>query len=364
MNHPEPPIFNRGYYERVLKENGYEDLRNELKPIDFSLGGLTSGDLSVAWLCHDEGDLFAQKEKENPEQSKVITGIGLSGTPHLGTLAQMIKSIRLQKEGRLAVKFVLGDLDAFNGKGTPMAVATNLAKKVKKFMLELGFDHSGRNELESQFDELGALRTTYLAGHFMEDADFNGAEEDLHAFYAEQGKVDHAMSFRRKLSLALMVGGWYHQQAEKGEKNLLIALGIDEHKYVRFSKTVLSKMQQSAEYGEVLRDSHISGMYSSIIRGFNGYPKMSKSFSGSGITLDMTQEQIADLIMKGEGQTEEVEDNVVFQCMANASLFPPEKIRELYQECKQKSPVWVESKKEYVHHLYQMISLWQKTLNE
>ena len=89
-------------------------------------------DLSLAWFCHHDGDKLAQHAAIDAERVKVITGIGLSGTPHLGTLSQMLKAIRLQQYTNLAVKFVLGDLDAYNGKSTPLEYAKTLGDKVKK----------------------------------------------------------------------------------------------------------------------------------------------------------------------------------------------------------------------------------------
>ena len=121
----------------------------------------------------------------------------------------------------------------------------------------------------------------------MDDIDFNAAEEDLHGFYVEKGKVDDKMSFRRKLSLALMVAGWFHQQISNNEKHLLITLGIDEHQYVKFGQKVLEKMKSTGEFKDRLNGASISAMYSTLIKGFNGYPKMSKSFPDSGIHLDM-----------------------------------------------------------------------------
>lgn len=351
--------LNANYYDRVLRDNGYESLRDQVKPIDFSLGQLTSGDLSLSWFCHHEADEFATHALATRERVKVVTGIGLSGTPHLGTLSQMLKAIRLQRYGDLAVKFVLGDLDAYNGKNTPLQYARALGEQVREFMLRLGFDDSGRNELQGQYDELDILRTMYLSGLFMEDADLNAAEEDLHSFYVGKGKVDDKMSFRRKLSLALMVAGWIHQQIEKGDKDLLITLGIDEHQYVRFGQQVLRNMQSRGEFTSALEGAHISAMYSTLIRGFNGYPKMSKSFPDSGIHLGMSHQDIQRLIMTGEGSYETPEDNVVFQCMASASTYSPSEVEERYKLCQGGGESWKEARRDYVEHLFSMVKTWQ-----
>lgn len=352
--------FNATYYKEVLASNGYESLRDEMRPIDFSLGSLTPPDLSLLWLCHHGADAIVKEYEESRKKIKVVTGIGLSGTPHLGTLSQMLKAIKLQQFANLSVKFVLGDLDAYNGKRTPLAYARGLGERVKRFMLDIGFDDSGQNEVKDQYDELEILRTMYLSGYFMEEAAFNNAEEDLHDFYAEKGRVDQGMSFRRKMSLALMVAGWIHQLIENGDDHVLIMLGIDEHQYVKFGQTVLEKMKGSEQFGDVLDGKQIAAMYSTLIKGFNGYPKMSKSFPTSGIHLDMPQGEISSRIL-GESRSDgPPEEDVVFQCMASASTYSPSEIRERYDECRDNTPTWEEMKRDYVEHLGQLIGKWRQ----
>ncbi|MBI4232577.1 hypothetical protein HY605_05065 [Candidatus Peregrinibacteria bacterium] len=352
--------FNADYYKTVLDRNGYQSLRDQVKPIDFSLGTLTPPDLSLLWLCHHGADEVVKTSAETGSRIKVVTGIGLSGTPHLGTLSQILKAIKLQQFGNLAVKFVLGDLDAYGGKNTPLAYARKLGEQVRRFMLDIGFDDSGRNELRDQYDELEILRTMYLSGYFMEEAAFGHAEEDLHGFYAGQGKVDEGMTFRRKLSLALMVAGWIHQLIENGDDHVLIMLGIDEHQYVRFGQEVLEKMRNSEHFRELLADKRIAAMYSTLIGGFNGYPKMSKSFPKSGIHLGMSRVEIADLVLREAKKDCPPEENVIFQCMASASTYSPAEIRERYDECQGDTPTWEEMKRAYVEHLGQLIDKWRK----
>ncbi len=356
--------FDSNYYRRVLQENGYESLRDELQPINFSLGSMGPAELSLNWLCHNGGSQFAENARITRNRVKVITGIGLSGTPHLGTLSQMLKAIRLQRDTRLSVKFVLGDLDAYNGKSTSLKYARKLADRVRGFMLDLGFDDTGSNEINGQYEELEIIRTMYLAGLFMDDGDFNEAEEDLHSFYVNKGKVDNSMSFRRKLSLALMVAGWLYQLSDVGDKHLLIMLGIDEHKYVKFGQKVLGKMQAVGEFTTQFEGSSIAAMYSTLIRGFNGYPKMSKSFPDSGIHLDMERDHIHRLVMHGEGDYEMPEENVVLQCISSASMYSSEEIMERHKLCAAGGSAWQDAKCDYVNHLNAIIEKWRKHLHQ
>jgi tryptophanyl-tRNA synthetase len=354
------PRFDASYYEKLIRQHGYDPLRDDIGTINFSLGSLSPEDLSRTWICHSHGDIFSEAAKTR-EKVQAISGVGLSGVPHLGTLSQILRAIRIQREG-IPVKFVLGDLDAFNGKGIPLPVAKDLAGKFKNFMIRLGFDASAPNELQEQYDELEILRTMYLTGHYMEDAEFGAAEEDLHTFYAQKGKVDSEMSYRRKLSLHLMVAGWYHQQCE-GWKHILVSLGIDEHQYVQFGQRILAKMQEKRAFDGVFDRCTIAGLYSNLIGGFNGYPKMSKSFPESGIIASMTRQQIRDIILskKNDKEGEAPEDNVVYQAMAACSLLPAAELHEAARLCEGKDPAWREAKERYAAHLYERItSLWSR----
>ncbi len=348
------------YYKKILSDGGYENMRDEVKPIDFQLGTLKPSDLSTMWFCHYKADKFATIAGQTHNDVLAITGIGLSGTPHLGTLSQIIKAVKLQKYGRMPVKFVLGDLDAFNGKGTSLSKTKEIGEQTRRFMLELGFIEGNGSELRDQYDELDILRTMYLCSHFMTDTDFESAEEDLHGFYVSQGKVDSTMTYRRKLSLALMVAGWYHQLLYNKKKHLLITLGIDEHKYVKFSQTVLEKMKISEMFHDKLSEASIAAMYSTLIKGFNDFPKMSKSMPNSGITLDYSADAIRNLILNGEGAYDTPMDNIIFQCISNASLFSPNQIQEAFDACTKGGKIWEEVKQEYADHVCKLSEKWKK----
>lgn len=122
--------FNAEYYYNLIKKFNYDPLN--LRRIDFSLGDLSKEDLQIRWICHHNADIFAKNSRAG-NKSIICTGIGLSGPPHIGTISQILRAIFLQKSG-LTISFVLGDLDAFNGKNIPLEETRNLAKKYKEFI--------------------------------------------------------------------------------------------------------------------------------------------------------------------------------------------------------------------------------------
>lgn len=347
-------LFDSHYYSAIMTEFGYSPL--EFEPISFSLGRITNNDLQRQWLCHMNGNSFSAAVR-NGKKTIVTTGFGLSGVPHAGTLSQIIRALRLQQAG-LNVQIVLGDLDAYNGKNTDLAYTQRLADRYRAFIRDLGFNDSYPNSLRGQYESLITLRTSYLIGHYMDDEMFCLAEEDLHDFYSNKGKVDSTMSYRRKLSLNLMIADFLELLIYGGFDAILIILGIDEHQYVNFGKEIMHRIQSDRILP--LSGKSYSAMYSGIIRGFNGYPKMSKSFPGSGISVDMSADEINHLIKYGEVATKFPETNVIYQMIASVSLYDGERIREAYDECQKQSKLWSDIKSEYSIHLHQLCQRWHE----
>lgn len=345
--------FDQSYYDAIMREFQYSPL--EFESISFSLGKLKKEHLQKQWLCHVNGNKFAQA-LDSGKSVVATTGFGLSGVPHMGTFSQILRSLRLQQAG-IPVQIVLGDLDAYNGKNISLDKTIRLADSYHKFILGLGFKEFGGSRLRSQYDSLSTLRTSYLIGRYMEDEMFNCVEEDLHMLYSDNGKVDSTMTYRRKLSLNLMVADFLELITTDGFQAILVVLGIDEHKYVAFGRKVFEKM--ISEQGGEISFCEYSSMYSGIIRGFNGYPKMSKSFPESGISVDMTPSEISKMIEDGEVVTEFPETNVVYQMISSVSLYDDAEIAEAYAECRKQSNTWRNIKSKYAMHLAEICSMWK-----
>lgn len=344
-------VFDRTYYNSIMKEFDYNPL--EFEKINFSLGKLNKNDLQRRWLCHHGGRKFSKSI--NKKKSIVTTGLGLTGVPHIGTLSQILRSIALQKAG-IPVQMVLGDLDAYNHKAKPLQEALGLVEKYRKFILKLGFKPRFPSILRAQYDELQVLRTSYLIGHFIDTKMFDGTEEDLHSFYSKRGKIDREMTYRRQLSLNLMTADFIDLYFTQGFNNVLVMLGIDEHQYVRFAEETIRRIKLSNQFKKF--NLNLSALYSPLIKGFYDYPKMSKSFSKSGITVDMKEDEIKDKIINGEGTYDKPENNVVYQMMAAASYYTPQELKERYNWCLNRTQKWEKAKEDYAEMLIKICSLW------
>lgn len=335
--------FDEQYYQDVILKHHYNPM--EFNPIDFHLNQINSRNLRYKWLCHYKGDIFANALHNNKE-CIVTTGIGLSGVPHLGTLSQILRAIFLQKNG-LKVQIVLGDLDSYNARNQPLEVVIERAEKYKKFIKDLGFD-TDKGILRTQYDNEDVLKTAYLISNVLMDKDFKDAEEDLSELYKKRG-IYPGIEFPVKMAILLMTADFIHLGITDGYSNILIILGLEEHLYVQIANKVIERMKYPFS---------ISSMYSRIIKGFNGYPKMSKSIPESSITVDMPYEKIYDMIVNQEGDYENPIDSVVYQMMCAVSYYSPKELDVLYEKCKQKDEEWIESKKQYVNMLFDICSKW------
>ncbi|MDD2637257.1 MAG: hypothetical protein PHW82_17355, partial [Bacteroidales bacterium] len=273
--------FNDEYYNQVIEKHGYNAM--DFKPIDFDLKGITKDVLQQKWLCHYNAEKFVDGIKNN-KKVIVTTGIGLSGTPHMGTLSQILRAIYLQQAG-IDVQFVLGDLDSYNARNQSLDILAERVEKYTNFIENLGFDNS-KGYLRSQIDYTDVLKTAYLISNCLTDQDFLDAEEDLSELYKSK-KIYNGIDFKVKQAILLMVADFIHLGTVSNYDDVLVMLGLEEHLYVQIAQKVVDRMNL---------DMSLGALYSRIIKGLNGYPKMSKSIPDSAITVDMSQDEIVRLV--------------------------------------------------------------------
>jgi tryptophanyl-tRNA synthetase len=163
--------------------------------------------------------------------------------------------------------------------------------------------------------------------------------------------VDDRMTFRRKMSLALMAADFV--ALGQDHDAVLVLLGIDEHKYVRFTREVTQR------FG---RDTHLRGdftlasVYSRLAAGFGGHPKMSKSIPGSSISVMTPPQEIATLLMGDEARTPETSPS--YQLTCQMSFRPPAECAALARECVASSPAWRRARAELAEYLISITELW------
>lgn len=338
-----PVLFSASYYRKVISEFGYRPL--DLRQFDFTVAGLDPDTLNARYLCHHQGDRF---QRIPPGRRVVTTGFGMSGAPHAATVSHILKMIELQRGGERC-QIVLGDLDAYNGKARPFADVRDLAERFRTFCVRLGFDAQA-GTLRAQEGHLPALEAMYLLGRYVDQPDFDAAEEDNHGYYAARGLIDASMSFRRALSLALMTADFLALGQQHDA--VLVVLGVDEHRYVRFAQRVLDRLD---EHVPLRSDFVLTAAYTRMVRGFGGHPKFSKSIPGSAIDVTTPPAQVQRLLA---AEPPVPEESAAYQLMCQLPRYDPATLMDLHGHCAEGGPAWRRAVGELADHLIGIHDLW------
>ncbi|WP_422647456.1 hypothetical protein [Actinoalloteichus caeruleus] len=338
-------LFSESYYQQVLAEFDYTPF--DLKRFDFSVARLDADTLNARYLCHHHGEQYLSAA---PERRIVTTGFGMSGTPHLATVSHILKMIELQRGGERC-QIVLGDLDAYNGKAKPYTEVRELAERFREYSLRLGFDVVA-GIVRSQESYLPALEAMYLLGRYVEQADFDAAEEDNHGYYADLGLVDATMTFRRALSLSLMAADFLALGHDHDA--VLVMLGVDEHRYVRFAQQVRERLD---EHVPLRGGFALTAAYTRMVRGFGGHPKFSKSIPGSALDVTTAPREVRRLL---SGEPNIPEKSATYQLMCQLPRYDGATLLDLHAHCQRADPPWQRAVSEFADHVIDLISLWPR----
>ena len=331
--------FNEDYYRNTIAQYNYNPF--DFAPMDFEFYSIPKEVMKAKWLCHSGIDQL----RSDKNGFCITTGVGLSGIPHMGTLSQLLRAVFLQKNG-FNVQIVLGDLDSYNARNKDLKYVLALSKRYEHFICQLGFDAS-RGRLRNQIDFPEVNQRAYLLSKYVSDQDFLDTEEDLSKLYIKE-KAYAGITFSVKQAILLMLADFIDLSDQYSE--IIVMLGLEEHKYVRLARTIVERMENAFS---------IYSMYSRIIRGLNGYPKMSKSIHGSAISVDMSPSEIRYFIINESDDYDVPENSVLYQMMSAVSDYSSEEIAEIYEECQNKNAIWKARKKDYAERLSRICTLWK-----
>ena len=331
--------FNEDYYRKTIEKYNYNPL--DFAPMDFEFYSIPKDTMKAKWLCHSGID----KIDTTSNDFIITSGVGLSGVPHMGTLSQILRIIYLQKNG-INVQMVLGDLDSYNARGKDLHYVIDLCKRYEDFIGLLGFD-SSKGILRNQIDHPEINQAAYFLSKYVSDQDFIDTEEDLSKLYIKEG-VYEGINFPVKQAILLMLADFIELSSRYS--NIVVMLGLEEHKYVRLARNIVKRIGGSY---------NIYSIYSRIIRGLNGYPKMSKSIYGSAITVNMSPQEIRSFILNERDNYDAPENSVLYQMMTAVSDYSSEEIADIYMECKNKNTSWRRRKVDYAERLVKICSNWK-----
>jgi tryptophanyl-tRNA synthetase len=190
----------------------------------------------------------------------------------------------------------------------------------------------------------------YLLGRYMAQTDFDTAEEDNHAYYADRGLVDATMTFRRALSLALMTADFVALGQEYDA--VLVMLGVDEHRYVRFAQQICGRLDQHVP---LRAEFSLTAAYTRMVRGFGGHPKFSKSIPGSAVNVATPPEQIRRLLAD---EPADPERSATYQLMCQLPRYSAANLLDLHAYCREAGLVWNREVRDLCGYVIELTDLW------
>lgn len=209
------------------------------------------------------------------EDILVTAGFGMNNCPHIMTALQMFNIVQMQDCG-FKTQIVLGDFDVMLARNSDNS--KRIVDKYYSFLTNLGYHNTIRN----QFDSLEESRNAIWLSSFIEESDLLYTQEDLLKHYDK----NFVMDYKTKLSIMLMVSDLISPLLQKKAKCIISVSGLDESKYCILAEHERAKMSL---FGT------ISGVFSKLLTGINGHPKMSKSKPESGVFLN---ESINSMLQK------------------------------------------------------------------
>ena len=310
--------FNQEFYDKVINDYNYE----KTSDASFILKNIPKEELVHHWLCGYNIEVF---NNVPVEKSLVSMGLGINNTPHLGTLNQILKIIKLQRAG-YDVQVILGDMHANNARGRSTDKIKQLSEKYSNFITKLGFDTT-KGRIRKQSQSKNVAFNAFQIANYVRNQDFKDLIENAH----KQAYTN--MSFPLKQAILMIIADTLSPGIDNEYKSILANFGIDEHVYVSKAHEIADRMGL---------DFTVSGLFSKPIKGINGHELMGKSKPNSGIFLDSDPVALENLIMKNKNDTSTMSDEKIFELMQNLSFDS-------------------DNKKDFLHSVIQYCQTW-KTL--
>ena len=337
------------HYRTLIEDRGYERA-------GFAVGGLEEPEIRRRFAFADRGREFVAAHAAG-ERSLVTVGVSMTGPPHVGTLGQLLTAVRFQEAG-FDVQLILADLAAYNAAGRDLREVRALARRYRRFALDLGFDPDA-GILRTQEEATGVLHTAQLLSRYF-DPDAGGDDPPPTAFEAALADAYEATDtpgaettrFAGQQVGLLLVADTIHPAVADDYENLLFVGGADNHGLTGYFRDVLAGTPYEAR---------IAGLYTKLVPGLEGYPKMSKSIPDSRLSLDADPDAIRDQIVRIDDGDGPPEHSPVFTMLCLASPYSATKLDRLAERCDAGDVTWNEAKREYAAYLVEVAETWTGT---
>lgn len=335
------------HYDAIREEFGYD------RP-DVDLGSLSAGVVDRAFAATTDADAL-RAAADGDRDTLFVASAGLTGTPHVGTVAQMYAVKRLHDAG-FDTEFLIADYEKYAGSGRDLAVVRDLADDYRTFLDRIGYEGGVR----TQYDARDVMHTAFrLAPYFEFESDYEfdheytdwerAVEDAYEADQIEHADAGEYTQFGRRLTALLCLADFAHPSVVDGYDQAVFVLGVDEH-----ALTVLNEHYAS----KTPLDPAFEGLYTRMVPGLDGYPKMSKTIPGSGIQMDADPDRVAALVRDAAGDGELPAESTVYQMMCLVSEYDADRLAALESACRTGGEDWDAAVAEYAGFLADLAAKW------
>lgn len=334
------------YYQKINKQYGYSNKWNfdfgPLKPIKQYLINSSVSAFNFKKFC---------KNLTLGKRSLVTNGFGLTAKPHIGSLIEILKMVRINNLG-INTQIVLGDIDAYNFRNADLDKILHLLDSWRKFILRLGYNLKN-GIIRSQYKARDVMLTHLLISQQIKDEDFIDMEEDTAFLYKQRG-IYNGLNYPQKVSINLMIADFLDPGLNKGIKNILVLSGFEEHKYLFFADKVKKKIGLNL---------NLSGLFGKMIKGKNNFPRMCKSIPETAIYVDSDEKVFKEYIFfncKNNKLQKSWEENI-FNLYISLIILSLEETNELKQVMLKDKRKWLVCKERLLDFLKNISLLWKKS---
>lgn len=335
------------YYSTLRERYGYDCP-------DFALGELSASEMRRRFVVADGLGTV------DPDEVLVSTGVSVTGPPHVGTLGQLLTTLALRDAG-FDVRAVFADLVVYHAHGIAIEDARALAERYRAFARSLGF---ATDELHTQSTSHDVLYTGQLLARYHEfeenetDADPPAFERELADAYDRAGESPLAADtrastvFGHQQASHLLVADQLHPLISGTHGTVVFVGGADNHRLAAGVREVLRRSPYSGT---------LAGLYTPLVAGYDGFPKLSKSIPPSRFTLDAPPERIRERIVTPDNVYDYPTESLVFQMFRLASPYSADELASIRGACAAGGEEWTRVKDEYAEWLVDVAARWKAT---
>ncbi|MFC3478716.1 nucleotidyl transferase family protein [Halobacterium litoreum] len=317
---------------------------------DVAVGDLSAGLVDRAFAATTDADAVASAG----DDTLFVASAGLTGTPHVGTVAQMFAVERLHDAG-FDTQFLLADYEKYAGSGRDLDVVRGLADDYREFLDGVGYEGGVR----TQYDDRDVMHTAFRLAPYFEfedgvdfDRDPNDWEAKLRDAY-DTHQVEHddasgSTEFGGRMAALLCLADFLHPTLADGYDQTVFVLGIDEHPLYLFNEHYAAKTPF---------DPAFDCLFTRMVPGLDGYPKMSKTIPGSGITMDMAPDRVRRLVHEADDGAPPAA-SAVYRMMTLVSDYDADRLTDLEAACREGGEAWDAARAEYADYLAGLASEW------